>query len=53
MVLTRVIILNLLFAFNLVQSQDVNWITIEKAQELQKTNPKNIIILVKTMHFFL
>ena len=48
MVLTRVVILSLLFGFNLAQSQDVNWITIEKAQELQKTNPKNIIMDVYT-----
>ena len=48
MVLTRFYILSLILSFNLVQSQDVNWITIEKAQELQKTNPKNIIMDIYT-----
>ena len=48
MVLTRFFILSLILSFNLVQSQDVNWITIEKAQELQKTNPKNIIMDIYT-----
>ena len=48
MVLTRFIILSILLSFKLVQSQDVNWITIEKAQELQKTNPKNIIMDIYT-----
>ena len=48
MVLTRFYILSLILSFNLIQSQDVNWITIEKAQELQKTNPKNIIMDIYT-----
>ena len=48
MVLTRFFILSLILSFNLAQSQDVNWITIEKAQELQKINPKNIIMDIYT-----
>ena len=43
MVIIRYFILSVLF-FQFSYSQKVNWITIEKAQELQKKVPKNIII---------
>ena len=38
----------IIFFFEFSNAQDVNWMTIEKAQELQKTNPKNIIMDVYT-----
>ena len=47
MALIRVLIL-IIFFFDFSNAQDVNWMTIEKAQELQKTNPKNIIMDVYT-----
>jgi thioredoxin-related protein len=37
------------FSFNIIQSQEtINWISINEAQELQKINPKNIILDVYT-----
>ena len=47
MVIIRYFILSVLF-FQFSYSQKVNWITIEKAQELQKKVPKNIIMDVYT-----
>lgn len=47
MVIIRNIVL-LLFTFHSINAQEVNWISIEKAQELQKTNPKNIIMDIYT-----
>ena len=37
-----------LFSLQSINAQEVNWITIEKAQELQKTKPKNIIMDIYT-----
>ena len=37
-----------LFFYNFSNAQVVNWISIEKAQELQKNNPKIIIMDVYT-----
>jgi len=34
-------------SFN-IQAQDINWISLEKVTELQRTNPKNVIIDVYT-----
>ena len=31
-----------------IQAQEINWVTLEKVVELQKTNPKNVIIDVYT-----
>ena len=42
--LARVFILFLIFSFNFNFSQEINWISLDKAQKLQKTNPKNIIL---------
>ena len=42
--LARVFILFLIFSFNFNFSQQINWISLDKAQKLQKTNPKNIIL---------
>ena len=42
------LLLVIIFFFEFSNAQDVNWMTIEKAQELQKTNPKNIIMDVYT-----
>ena len=47
MVIIRYFILSVLF-IQFSYSQKVNWITIEKAQELQKKVPKNIIMDVYT-----
>ena len=47
MVIIRPLILSFLF-FQFSYAQKVNWITIEKAQELQKKVPKNIIMDVYT-----
>ena len=47
MVLLRFFLITL-FLFNFSNAQVVNWISIEKAQELQKNNPKNIIMDVYT-----
>ena len=43
-------LLTILIVFNFFQiySQDINWLTLDKAIELQKKNPKNIIIDVYT-----
>jgi len=41
------IIISLFFSFSLT-SQNVNWLSIEKAQELQKKVPKNIIMDIYT-----
>tara|TARA_B100001094_G_scaffold326365_1_gene382371 strand:+ start:511 stop:1050 length:540 start_codon:yes stop_codon:yes gene_type:complete len=46
--LSRYIILSLIFSFHITQSQDVNWITLDEAQELQKKDPKNIIMDIYT-----
>ena len=34
-------------SFN-IQAQDITWISLEKVTELQRTNPKNVIIDVYT-----
>ena len=43
-------LLTILIVFNFFQiySQDINWLTLDKAIELQKKNPKNIIMDVYT-----
>ena len=41
------ILISLFFALNL-SAQKVNWLSIEKAQELQKKVPKNIIMDIYT-----
>lgn len=47
MVIIRNLVLVLL-TIHSINAQEVNWISIEKAQELQKTNPKNIIMDIYT-----
>ena len=47
MVIIRNLVL-ILLTINSINAQEVNWISIEKAQELQKTNPKNIIMDIYT-----
>jgi thioredoxin-related protein len=39
----------LVFAVNLISAQDINWVTIEEAQELQKKTPKKIMIDMYTV----
>ena len=48
MALIRNSLILLLFLFQYSHAQEVNWMSIEKAQELQKTNPKNIIMDIYT-----
>ena len=48
MALIRNSLILLFFLFQFSHAQQVNWMSIEKAQELQKTNPKNIIMDVYT-----
>lgn len=42
--LVKVYIIFLALSFNLNHSQEINWISLDKAQELQTTSPKNIIL---------
>ncbi|WP_347924343.1 thioredoxin family protein [Pontimicrobium sp. SW4] len=39
----------LVFAVNLISAQDINWVTIEEAVELQKKTPKKIMIDMYTV----
>lgn len=39
----------LVFAVNLISAQDINWVSLEEAQELQKKTPKKIIIDMYTV----
>ena len=48
MALIRNSLILLFFLFEFSHAQQVNWMSIEKAQELQKTNPKNIIMDIYT-----
>ena len=48
MALIRNSLILLFFLFEFSYAQQVNWMSIEKAQELQKTNPKNIIMDIYT-----
>ena len=48
MVLNRLILLIIIFSFQFISSQKVNWISFEEAMELQKINPKNIMMDVYT-----
>ena len=48
MALIRNSLILLFFLFQFSHAQQVNWMSIEKAQELQKTNPKNIIMDIYT-----
>ena len=48
MALIRNSLILLIFLFQFSHAQQVNWMSIEKAQELQKNNPKNIIMDVYT-----
>jgi thioredoxin-related protein len=42
--LVKFFIIFLALSFNYNHSQEINWISLDEAQELQKTNPKNIIL---------
>ena len=44
-----VIAIVLIFAVNLLSAQDINWVTIEEAVELQKKTPKKIFIDMYTV----
>ena len=48
MVLNKLPILILIFSIQFTYSQKVNWVSFEEAVELQKTNPKNIMMDVYT-----
>lgn len=39
----------LVFAVNLISAQDINWVSLEEAQELQKKTPKKIMIDMYTV----
>ena len=48
MVLNKLTLFILIFSIQFTYSQKVNWISFEQAVELQKTNPKNIMMDVYT-----
>ena len=48
MVLNKLTLFILIFSIQFTYSQKVNWISFEEAVELQKTNPKNIMMDVYT-----
>ena len=48
MVLNKLVLFILIFSIHFTYSQKVNWVSFEQAVELQKTNPKNIMMDVYT-----
>ena len=48
MVLNKLTLFILIFSIHFTYSQKVNWVSFEQAVELQKTNPKNIMMDVYT-----
>ena len=48
MVLNKLTLFILIFSIQFSYSQKVNWVSFEEAVELQKTNPKNIMMDVYT-----
>ena len=48
MVLNKLTLFILIFSIQFTYSQKVNWVSFEQAVELQKTNPKNIMMDVYT-----
>ena len=44
MVLNKLVLFILIFSIHFTYSQKVNWFSFEQAVELQKTNPKNIMM---------
>ena len=50
MVLNKLTLFILIFSIQFTYSQKVNWISFEQAVELQKTNPKNIMMDVYTLN---
>ena len=48
MVLNKLTLFTLIFSIQFAYSQKVNWVSFEQALELQKTNPKNIMMDVYT-----